>query len=70
MTITGAPTVGRPDTDPDSDMQLVMSSARGGGGILILSRSQDCLQLIAGSPADQPQIPLQAVAERLVAACA
>jgi hypothetical protein len=69
MTITGAPTVGRQGADPDTVMQLVLSSARGGGGIVILSRWRDCLQLIAGSPADQPAIPLQNVAERLLAAC-
>lgn len=69
MTITGAPTVGTRDADPDLAMQLVMSSARGGGGILILSWWRDCLQLIAGTPSDQPEVPLQAVADRLLEAC-
>ena len=70
MTITGAPTVGtRQAVDPDVAMQLVMSSARGGGGIVIISSHRDSLQLIAGSPADQPEIPLQVVADRLAAAC-
>lgn len=71
MTITGAPTVGmRSAADPDTAMQLVLSSARGGGGIMILSTFGDCLQLIAGASADQPDVPLRAVADCLVAACA
>lgn len=71
MTITGAPTFGmRGVADPDTAMQLVMSSARGGGGIMILSMFRDCLQLVAGTSADQPEIPLGAVAGRLIDACA
>ncbi|MDR3537991.1 MAG: hypothetical protein P4L71_15970 [Acetobacteraceae bacterium] len=69
MTITGAPTVGTRTADPDTIMQLVMSSARGGGGIVILSWQWDCLQLIAGTPSDQPKVPLQAVADQLLNAC-
>jgi hypothetical protein len=71
MTITGAPTVGRTaSTDADTAMRLVMSSARGGGIILIISTFRDCLQLIAGSPADWPDVPLLMVAGRLMEACA
>nr|WP_294547279.1 hypothetical protein [uncultured Rhodopila sp.] len=71
MTITGAPTVGRTGgTDADTTMRLVMSSARGGGSILIISMFRDCLQLIAGAPADGPEVPLNIVASRLMEACA
>jgi hypothetical protein len=70
MTITGAPTVGtRGTADPAADMQLVLSSARGGGGIIILSYHRDCLQLIAGSPGDRQDVDLQAVINRMLAAC-
>lgn len=69
MTITGAPTVGARDADPDTTMQLVLSSARGGGGIVILSWHRDCLQLLAGAPEGQPAVPLPAVVDRLLAAC-
>ena len=70
MTITGAPTVGARDAADSDSMQLVMSSARGGGGIMILSTDAGCLQLISGASADQPDVPLQAIADRLLAACA
>jgi hypothetical protein len=70
MTITGAPTVGtRGTADPAAEMQLVLSSARGGGGIIILSYHHDCLQLIAGSPADQQDVDLRALIDRALAAC-
>jgi hypothetical protein len=69
MTITGAPTFGVRDAAEPDAMQLVMSSARGGGGIMILSMAGGCLQLISGASADQPDIPLRAIADRLVAAC-
>jgi hypothetical protein len=69
MTITGAPTVGpRNDAAANDDMELVLSSARGGGGILILSHRRGALQLVAGTPADRPEVPLSAIVERLVAA--
>lgn len=69
MTITGAPTVGTRDADADTAMSLVLSSARGGGGIIILSWAGDCLQLLAGAPAGATPVPLPAVVERLLAAC-
>jgi hypothetical protein len=70
MTITGAPTVrARAAADPEKIMQLVMSSARGGGGILILSHYGPGLQLIAGTPSDVAPVPLQTVLDRLLAAC-
>lgn len=72
MTITGGPTV-RSRHDPSGDdedevMQVVLSSARGGGGILILSFHGRCLQLVAGSPEDQPEVPLPAIVDRLLSA--
>ncbi|MGH7031628.1 MAG: hypothetical protein ACREEZ_14525 [Stellaceae bacterium] len=71
MTITGAPTVGtRNGADANQDMELVLSSARGGGGILILSRRRGALQLVAGAPAGGPEVPLPAIVERLAAAVA
>jgi hypothetical protein len=74
MTITGAPTVGtrgaaEAEAAAGIAMQLVLSSARGGGGIMILSYHRGCLQLIAGTPASLPDVPLQAVIDRLLAAC-
>jgi hypothetical protein len=70
MTITGAPTVRTRDTpDPSLQMELVMSSARGGGGILILSHHRNGLQLIAGTPSGIPPVPLQSVLDRLLSAC-
>ncbi len=69
MTITGAPTVGiRNGADANQDIELVLSSARGGGGILILSYFRSALQLVAGTPAGEPEVPLQAVVERLAEA--
>ena len=70
MTITGAPTVRARDDAPAGQellTELVLSSARGGGGILILSYYQNSLQLIAGSP-NVADIPLQAIIERLMSA--
>lgn len=83
MTITGAPTVGTRADHPDTLMQLVTSSARGGGAILILSWYCDQLQLIAGAPVSTasasaagqpappgtPEVPLPALADRLLQAC-
>jgi hypothetical protein len=69
MTITGAPTAGTRSDEPDTLMQLVTSSARGGGAILILSWYRDQLQLITGAPAGTPGIPLPALAARLLQAC-
>jgi hypothetical protein len=69
MTITGAPTVNpRDDDGARNPMELVLSSARGGGGILILSYHCDCLQLVAGAPEGQPEVPLPAIVERLAQA--
>jgi hypothetical protein len=65
MTITGAPTVGAKAVREDIEMELVLSSARGGGNILVLSYDRDCLQLIAGTSAGQPEVPLTAIAERI-----
>jgi hypothetical protein len=65
MTITGAPTASAKARREDIEMELVLSSARGGGNILVLSHDGDCLQLIAGSSADQPEVPLASIAERL-----
>jgi hypothetical protein len=65
MTITGAPTASAKARREDIEMELVVSSARGGGNILILSHDRDCLQLIAGTSAGQPEVPLAAIAERL-----
>ncbi|MGE5272066.1 MAG: hypothetical protein ACM3JG_20605 [Thiohalocapsa sp.] len=71
MTITGAPTVGgREGEDIAYPMQLVLSSARGGGGILILSHHRDCLQLVAGTPDGQRAVPLPAIIARLIEAIA
>lgn len=66
MTITGAPTVGATGAADDGSMELVVSSARGGGGILIISYDSGCLQLIAGTAGAASEIPLAAIAERLV----
>jgi hypothetical protein len=65
MTITGAPTAGARTRCEGVEMELVVSSARGGGNILILSHDGDCLQLIAGTSDGQPEVPLAAIAERL-----
>lgn len=65
MTITGAPTVGTGRPADGISMELVVSSARGGGGILILSYDDGCLQLIAGTTDDQPDVPLPAIVGRL-----
>jgi len=65
MTITGAPTVVAKAVREGIEMELVLSSARGGGNILVLSHDEDCLQLIAGTSAGQPEVPLAAIAERL-----
>lgn len=65
MTITGAPTANVKARPDGIEMELVLSSARGGGNILVLSHDGDCLQLIAGTSAGQPEVPLAAIAERL-----
>ncbi|MBS0541816.1 MAG: hypothetical protein JSR47_23840 [Proteobacteria bacterium] len=65
MTITGAPTVGATGAADDGSMELVVSSARGGGGILIISYDSGCLQLIAGTAGAAAEVPLEAIAERL-----
>jgi len=65
MTITGAPTAVAKAVREGIEMELVLSSARGGGNILVLSHDGDCLQLIAGTSAGQPEVPLAAIAERL-----
>ena len=65
MTITGAPTVGAGELADGISMELVVSSARGGGGILILSYDEGCLQLIGGAAGGQPDVPLAALVERL-----
>ena len=65
MTITGAPTVVAKAVREGIEMELVLSSARGGGNILVLSHDGDCLQLIAGTSTGQPEVPLAAIAERL-----
>ena len=65
MTITGAPTAVAKAAREGIEMELVLSSARGGGNILVLSYDRDCLQLIAGTSAGQPEVPLAAIAERI-----
>jgi hypothetical protein len=65
MTITGAPTANVKARPDGIEMELVLSSARGGGNILVLSHDGDCLQLIAGTSAGQPEVPLAAIAERI-----
>lgn len=65
MTITGAPTVGAGGSAEDVSMELVVSSARGGGGILIISYDAGCLQLIAGTAGAAAEVPLGAIVERL-----
>lgn len=65
MTITGAPTVGAGGAVEDVSMELVVSSARGGGGILIISYDGGCLQLIAGTAGAAAEVPLGAIVERL-----
>ena len=65
MTITGAPTAVAKAAREGIEMELVLSSARGGGNILVLSHDRDCLQLIAGTSAGQPEVPLTAIAERI-----
>lgn len=70
LTITGFPTLRAPGMaapDPDQVMQLVLSSARGGGDIMILSHDAGRLQLLAGSPLSRPALDLGAVAARLLA---
>ena len=70
ITITGAPTVGRrAPREMDDRMELVVSSARGGGGIVIVSTNRGQLQLIAGTPAGEPDVPLEAVIGKMLAAC-
>jgi len=67
MTVTGAPTVSsRSVSSQAADMQLVLSSARGGGGILILSYFRGQLQLVSGTPEGQPDVPLAAIVDNLL----
>lgn len=74
ITITGAPTTGAqtgrsgPAAATPDPMRLVLSSARGGGGVLILSYWRGALQLIAGTPQSEPDLPLAALLDRLRAA--
>lgn len=71
MTITGGPTVGaRGRGEADEAMALVLSSARGGGGIVILSYHRGALQLIAGTPVGEPEVALPAIVTRLAEAAA
>ncbi len=65
MTITGAPTVGAGGAVEGISMEVVVSSARGGGGVLIISHNDGCLQLIAGTAGAAAEVPLGAIAERL-----
>jgi hypothetical protein len=72
LTITGSPTYRAPgmaDPDPDTLMELVLSSARGGGDIVLLSHYQDRLQLLSSCPDAPPtghrRLDLEAVADRL-----
>ncbi len=78
VTITGSPTWKSRDSQGatgDIAMQLVLSSARGGGDVVILSYAEGCLQLIAGCPetrppGGRPPLDIAAVADRLRAAVA
>jgi hypothetical protein len=65
LSLSGAPTAVAKAIREGIEMELVLSSARGGGNILVLSHDGDCLQLIAGTSAGQPEVPLVAIAERL-----
>ncbi|CAN5316412.1 hypothetical protein BH11PSE11_BH11PSE11_34870 [soil metagenome] len=66
LTITGGPTLSRRDNAyADYTTQLVVGSPRAGGKVVILSHVEGCLQLISSCPADQPDLPLEQVAECL-----
>jgi hypothetical protein len=65
-TITGGPTLRRRDNAYEGyTTQLVVGSSRAGGKVVILSHDQGCLQLISSCPADQPELPLESVAQRI-----
>lgn len=72
LTITGAPTHANPSVgDPDSDttMRLVLSSARGGGDVVLLSYFDGRLQLMSNCPTTgRPPLDLGVIAARLCAA--
>lgn len=71
FTITGAPTVSRrAEAYRAYRMQLVVGSPRAGGGVIILSRDQGRLRLVASSPAGAPPVPVGRVVDRLRRAAA
>jgi hypothetical protein len=65
-TITGGPTLRRrDDAYGDYRSQLVVSSSRAGGHVVILSHDGECLQLLSSCPENQPELPLDRLAQRL-----
>ncbi|HEY9568230.1 MAG TPA: hypothetical protein VIR38_09075, partial [Thalassobaculum sp.] len=66
VTISGFPTYRRADAlRGEHPMQIVVSSARGGGDVVMLTYDGGRLQLISCCPADGPGLDLGAIAGRL-----
>jgi hypothetical protein len=68
LTITGAPTW-RAAGEDGYDLQLVLSAARAGGGVVIPTLWRGQLQLLGCSPEDDIAMPLAALAAALLRAC-
>lgn len=69
VTITGAPTWRPRAGGGEFDLQLVLSGARGGGGVLIPFREDDGLRLLAGWPEGQAPLDPAAILGRLQEPC-
>lgn len=68
VTVSGFPTYRRPeDIGAGHPMQIVLSSARGGGDVVMLTYDEGRLQLIGCSPEGREGIDLGALAGRLLA---
>ena len=69
VTISGFPTYRRPEDAGDGHpMQIVLSSARGGGDVVMLTYDGARLQLIGCRPEDGEGVDLESLADRLLAA--
>lgn len=68
LTITGSPTRASRRPDPDTVMELVLSSPRGGGDIVMLSNFDGRIQLMSSCPAARSVLDLEAIADRMRAA--
>lgn len=68
LTITGAPTW-RAAGEDGYDLQLVLSAARAGGGVVIPTLWRGQLQLLGCSPEDDVAMPLAPLAAALLRAC-